>query len=1081
MTLRKIAKSGMKGRRKDSWLLKLVVSLSFAFITAALVFQASMEQTDINQKKELYGSWQAAYLGGNEDTLNRLKGEKEVKDIAYSTNLGTASKLGSVGTLSQELKKVGNFTLYKGEFPKADNEIAVELNQLSNAGMELEVGQKLLVDFVTTIVDINIDQQAYELEAQAMKEGYTLNRYGYHDNPNKRIGDINVIVSTDYVYYFKPGDPSDEQSIKTKGFMTHQEVVMQKEFVITGILNTYSDKWDLGGHAVPNAFVTEEAGKELRDAFYNNSYVDVSSYKPSMNIFVNLHNLNNAVIEKLEESYPDLKSEENEQEYISSIWRQLAGRLSSSEFEKVDAFYNTGSPEGSATEVSAEDSGLMKSELSKAEGSTSSFRRNSFTYPDTSNSVEHIITYAILGIIFITTVCAVFQIFLTQIKRRGRKLVLLKSIGATKLQLTGILAWEALYLWFTGLIYGGLSGTGLSVLILTAMRFTGNGSIAIAIPGKLLLIGIAVGTVSLFAGVLFPALSAVNIPLTGAMAEKQKHSGKVWKVKESKSKNIKPVKQNFLHITLRYLKNNRGKNLLSFAISLFIISILSASLYLSYNAWQRYNNSVIETGRPDYTLKAIYGENQNKLPDIEQELKSIKGVKAVESYKYGKNLLFWYEGMEKDPLLTAFEELLPDRLKQEHFSRYVNGTEGQQEYISSAFYSYYYGIDTKAAYAQSIFHAVQEGAIDMEKFKSGEEVILLLPLIKEGDAQVTEDTADTGGDSGRAGYNRVKAAVGVDKRLQWVLEENKAYYVSTDRKYKQLYDKAASLKAGDKIYLSTDKEKIEEAGRVTGFRTTEVTIGGIIYYFPEKGIWPFSNLNASYTVIGSMDGMETLYPNSKMGLFRIGVEQMTEMVKVLYPSSYGRTLWNITASDKDNQEVLDAALLTFANKYGFTLYNYKESSERMLAEALNNILIIALLGGITSVIALIAFYNTAVSKMEQEKNRIGILQALGVTKYQFTCQYLLQGLVQGIIAVVLANAGVLLVLLLVTAGTLKLPLGSLSVLAEALLADRLWLFPWLIHLCINIVFVAVTAILQAIPAIQIARQYPVENIRSLGR
>ncbi|WP_033165855.1 ABC transporter permease [Clostridium sp. KNHs205] len=1076
MTLRKIAKSGMKGRRKDSWLLKLVVSLSFAFITAALVFQASMEQTDINQKKELYGSWQAAYLGGNENTLNRLKGEKEVKDIAYSTSLGTASKLGSVGTLSQELKEVGNFTLYKGEFPKADNEIAVELNQLSNAGMELEVGQKLLVDFVTTIVDINIDQQAYELELQAMKEGYTLNRYGYHDNPNKRIGDINVIVSTDYVYYFKPGEPSDEQTIKTKGFMTHREVVMQKEFVITGILNTYSDKWDLGGHAVPNAFVTVEAGKKLSDAFYNNSYVDVSSYKPSMNIFLNLHNLNTAVIDKLEESYPDMKPEENEQEYINSIWRQLAGRLSSSEFEKVNDFYNAGNAESSAREVSAEDSGLLKSELSKAEGSTSSFRRNSFTYPDTSNSVAHIITYAILGIIFVTTVCAVFQIFLTQIKRRGRKLVLLKSIGATKLQLTGILAWEALFLWFTGLIYGGLSGTGLSVLILTIMRLTGNGSIAIAIPGKLLLIGIAVGTVSLFAGVLFPAVSAVNIPLTGTMAEKQKHSGKVWKAKGSK--NAKPVKQNFLHITLRYLKNNRGKNLLSFAISLFIISILSATLYLSYNAWQRYNNSVIETGRPDYTLKAIYGENQNKLPEIEQELKSIKGVKAVESYKYGKNLLFWYEGIEKDPLLTAFEELLPDKLKQEHFSRYVNGRSGQPEYISSAYYSYYYGIDTKAEYAQSIFHAVQEGTIDMEKFKSGEEVILLLPLVKEGEVQVTEDT---GADSGMAGYNRIKAAVGVDKRFQWVLEENNAYYISTDRKYKQLYDKAASLKAGDKIYLSTDKEIIDEAGRVTGFRTTEVTIGGIIYYFPEKGIWPFSNLNGSYTVIGSMDGMETLYPNSKMGLFRIGIEQMTEMVKVLYPSSYGRTLWNITASDKDNQEVLDAALLTFANKYGFTLYNYKESSERMLAEALNNILIIALLGGITSVIALIAFYNTAVSKMEQEKNRIGILQALGVTRHQFTCQYLLQGLVQGVTAAALANAGVLLVLLLVTVGTLKLSIGSFSVLMEALMADKLWLFPWLIHLCINLVFVAVTAILQAIPAIRIARQYPVENIRSLGR
>ena len=1068
MNLREIAKNGMKGRKRDSLLLKLVVSLSFAFITAGLIFQASMEATKTEQKKQLYGSWQAAYLNGNEDTYQKLKEEKEVQDLTYTSEIGTTTKLGTVGTMSKDFHQMGGFSLYKGEFPKTDNEIAVELNQLSSAGLELEVGQKLLLDIAVVTINENINEEIGENLQTEYHNSYfepnALIRYGYHDNPSRRIGDTNVIVSTDYVFYFRKGEPSDEKTIKEKGLITHQEVVLQKEFTITGIINTYSDKWDLGGHSVPSAFVTEEAGAKLLDDFRNNSFTDVSTYKIPMDLFFNLKHLNTATVSKMSEKYPspEIESEDVAALY-NRVWLNIKKGITPEDREKIKEYYSN-----LQTEPSQEDTGLTKE--TESEDSTANFRRNSFTYPDSSNSVEHLVTFAVLGIIFVTTVCAVFQIFLTQIRRRSRKLVLLKSIGATRGQLFRMLFWEAVYLWRTGLLMGVLGGSLLSILILCGMKLFSNENLVIDIPSGLLMLGILVGSISLFAGVLLPAISAVNVPLTGTLAKMQKHNKAVY---HGKKKRRKPVKQNFFHITLRYFKNNRGRGLLAFAISMFIISILTASIYLSYNSFSRYRDSVLENGRPDYTMRAVYGENQNKLPDIEAELMQIKGVKAVENLKFGKKLLFWYEGYHEDTILKAFEAQLPNELKQEHFSKYVSGTADQHEYISDAYYSYYYGIDTESESGKNLLSAVTEGTVDMDKFKKGEEVILLIPLTKEGNI---EDAA-----ANLSGYEKVKAAVGLDKRMSWILKKNKVYYTSMDRRYKDLYQSEGQLKPGDTLYLSTDREKIGEEDRIIGFNTAEVKVGGIIHYFPEGGSWPFSDLVPYYTVIGSMDGMEVMYPNSQMGLFRVNLEQMTEMIKILYPTAYGRTLWNITAEDKENPEVMDAALLAFANKNGFTLYNYRESSERMLAEALNNTMIISLLGLISSVIALIAFYNTSVSKMEQERNRIGILQSMGVTKGQFARQYIFQGIIQGVAAVIVTSAAMLLLLGIVTAITSEVRLSNLKELINQVIAVRLWLYPWKLHTAVCIIFTALLTILQLVPAMAIAKRYPVDNIRSLGR
>ena len=64
-------------------------------------------------------------------------------------------------------------------------------------------------------------------------------------------------------------------------------------------------------------------------------------------------------------------------------------------------------------------------------------------------------------VIFVVAFCAVLQIFLTQIKRRTRKIALLKSIGCTRGQVVSMLFWEGMYLLGYSMPLGIAAGFGV--------------------------------------------------------------------------------------------------------------------------------------------------------------------------------------------------------------------------------------------------------------------------------------------------------------------------------------------------------------------------------------------------------------------------------------------------------------------------------------------------------------------------------------------------------------------------------------------------------------------------------------------
>ncbi len=297
MKTKDIAKNGLKGRRRDTFLLKLVVTLAFIFIITAMIFQSSSKQTKLAHRLDLYGEWEAVYLYSDNDILEGLAQEPSVKELSNSMIIGNSGRSGVVGTYNEELIDMGNLTLFKGNYPEADNEIMVELNQMSALGLEPEIGQKISIEIDITLVseDVNkyIDETVQKINENGKDNQIEINKNGYNSAPFETINDILVVVSSEYMYVYNKREVSESkdvntnlETILTKGLLVSQKVILKKDFVISGILNTYTDKWDLGGYYAPNTFITETASVEILDAFYKNSILPTSDYEFKYNVFL---------------------------------------------------------------------------------------------------------------------------------------------------------------------------------------------------------------------------------------------------------------------------------------------------------------------------------------------------------------------------------------------------------------------------------------------------------------------------------------------------------------------------------------------------------------------------------------------------------------------------------------------------------------------------------------------------------------------------------------------------------------------------------------------------------------------------
>lgn len=1440
MITRKLAQQGMKGRKRDTFLLRTVITLSFVFITLATIFISSIKHTENYQKEQLYATWQTSILGATQGEIDYVKSHFNDDEYAVSELLGTYDGVGTVGTIDDNLIGMGSFKLLEGDFPKSRNDILIESNQLGALGASVDVGDTITVEVKYQVGSISEDEkQTFKAKIKSNNadtlsslspderesfvgkmfdsttscyykgRGYVTTQFKQNGTPlsqserlfeylyyrslyfdfefngeslgwdsNEAIKEITaydptlytyegmtVKLFTEYYYAYSQDDYDFvgsgvqlQNDIRDKGVVMNQYVVARLNFNVCGIIETYTDRWDTGFSTLANSFVCESGADFIKCAVEaategfkfgdantkfncpSNVFIKSKSLTPveaycvcvdasessekSVNETYDEFLANQTYREVMLYGKPCLISDKNYDEscmvepqtvyapingYAIFVWdvpeyTDAAGNHHASEevnvlvpkdvfdmfveefvleadertaeindvlggsfvsaasqyrildtLKKFDVFkkympygdfrkdtenwveicdggtkyvlnrkyfnekgvietpatYNYDSSmnpvtiidkdgketmylvndsefdiyyfylnaklqgDDEAADLDASDREYYASlRQSPYDNTNTHLRINSLAYPEDVADTQATLTITVVGIIFITTACAVFQIFLTQIKRRTRKIALLKAVGATNGQIGGMLVWEGVYLLAVGLPLGAVIGFIVSyAAIFISNDVQANKSIIFSVDPASLALGLVFGILALFLGMLIPMIIAIRTPLRGSMSGVgvKKTSVKRRAVSES----ALTTRQTFASVSKRHAQSNRSKNTVSFALSTFIISIMLIALFLGFCAFDDYKKIVLNDNRPDFLISAPYGMAPRFVEDKVPEIGEVAGISDVYAYRVIEKVPMMHEafspltehdkrsniiyafrqtaGIDRLDFFTQTQDLdsgSEDSSEDEDDNNNTQLVEGTDIVISSydkqnmlqltaeqlarfiipnssvsqsmahitnyrAYYGYgddyfdpsqfidpsnpdagdsdpqpddvndnpdaaseddetftpllttIYGIDADYPVMEQLKAAFAQSDFDEKEFAEGNQVILLVPKFLKGTSD--DYTSVVEGD-----FSKVSHA----KRMSAILDAAKAFKLSYDKRFATYYDTEDVIKVGDR--LEFEGSSISVGDETTSDKTIKktATVGAIINYFPNDSIWPFSDNCMGYEVIAGNNLVTKLRPGSSRRLNAEEVQGYLMMDDLFYGGINGHTDFYIYGSDEMTRADTDLPLLTYAKSLGLSLTNYRESNSALYNEAVNNAMIIALLGIAAAMIALVILSNTVSSSVEQDSKRYGILQSIGVEARSFKLEQYRTGFLNGLISILIANALVALILFFTTFGATFGYEMSIGDYFADMIQNRLAMYPWALHAALCIVYLAIQMVIYRVPLKTVLKRSPIENIRA---
>lgn len=141
--LRKLAVRGMRGRRKDTRVLALVIGMGFLFLTAGTLLLSSFHGSQAQQRQNLYGNWHLLYGGGDAEVCRNLEGLTQTDEAVTVTMLGSDEKCGHVAVWDEDFARLGNLRILEGRAPEAKGEILLERGQLGLFSEEIGVGSQI--------------------------------------------------------------------------------------------------------------------------------------------------------------------------------------------------------------------------------------------------------------------------------------------------------------------------------------------------------------------------------------------------------------------------------------------------------------------------------------------------------------------------------------------------------------------------------------------------------------------------------------------------------------------------------------------------------------------------------------------------------------------------------------------------------------------------------------------------------------------------------------------------------------------------------------------------------------------------
>ncbi|WP_426350593.1 FtsX-like permease family protein [Alloiococcus sp. CFN-8] len=1071
MIILKIALEGMRGRKKQTALLLLVILLSFTFIVSATMFYGGIAETEENARLAMYGQWQAAYLSADKGTTEYLKENKSIDKISVNRIVDRNTDVGVLGTIDESFLKMGKLSMVTGKLPEKPNEIALDLSTFTELGLsEADIGNAIRIssEVIYTLVPhfeiteyLNNRKTLFGEKTINYDLPYTYTRNGTEVNNefetklNTPISnsDDHVISIRENFFYYGPSNPSEE-TIKRDGLQTNKTLILNYYYVLTGVIDSYSERWDTAEYPVVNAFLTEEGADNHYNKLRNSSAL--SSPAELLKIFPEEYNVF---------MYSEALGENLYDELFPGVMKFLA------EENKDD---------GNLTE-------FLGGEGDTNEG-TWKFRKNKLAYPSEANEQKERLIYTVMAAIFIISAISIFQLYLSQTRRRARTFALLKAIGATNHQVVKVFLAENIVLLMTAMPIGILLGIALS-LGAEKISILLDASLEVAFIPSITIQGIIITMLSLFIGMILPIFYALSVPITGTVEKPPSHRKRDEKdTVENIEENSFSTKNALRKLNKSYSLHNRGKSILALSMSLITCVLLLSSVLLSYISREKYIDEVLQKGKPDYVLELLQG-----IPWVENTLKDVPGIKDISTFWKGNDLHVYYEGIEEDEIVSTFKESLPPISLGEYFGGYKDSDYGLKEVDSAIitnFYSplsYLYdegyfvvkGTNNRATAADienqntdwysipiyeysdtanKIFSSITDGELNEQKFWSGEEVILLMPMYSElqknpeGDIATALETSS------------------FQSAMSKVLEAAGKYKLSLNEEEIQGMKKNNGIRIGDSLWISANEEPEENYRGL--YKPREVKVGGIIRYFPEKGLWPFSETNQNYSVIGSPTLLEDLYVGFGMNLENLDKTSISLLNQTIAKVKLGRTVFYLYGEDKGDFSKTEDSLQEIANKLGGYVTNFREDNKLLLSEATNNTAILALLCVVSAALATIILYNSLSSRADQDKKRTGILQAIGVTKKQLKKTQLSKGIRNALISLIASH--IILISMVYILFSARAEASGLDIMVY--INKFINYYSFYVHIAVVIIYFIITIFIYTLPTRRVIKNSPVENI-----
>ncbi len=851
------------------------------------------------------------------------------------------------------------------------------------------------------------------------------------------------------------------ESFKETGVRT-SETLIYKTYTVVGYAAPYADHWDVRGCAMPDAFVSPEAGAaQLRALRYAEEfyYEGAPTYTPcSILLLSDPEGTTRQTVEEILPVYQEAQQPYFRMEaFVDDMMGQSKGFITGLDpvtgEEKscqVMIYQNAESSnyvlqdnDGTWWWISGDPSAperweefddillpLQPTELTVGELEQNNIyplRLNNYSYPPSGNAEESL-QLLCSGVLVGVAACSVFQVFWVQLRRRKMRLATMMSIGATDGQVLGMLLLEVLLLLAVSLVLGTALGFGLARLVtaLTGARFT--------VEGKYLLGGMACCVAAVLIGALIPMLLVLHTPLTGR-EQVSRHTLHLRSPRRAS-------RQSYNRILLRQMTVNRGRTALQFLLAWLLAVIALLTVFLCHGAYGGYRRSVTDTAMPDYEITAPYGMSQRFAEDSLEQAEQLRQGSHISMTTEAPNVwLHCDDLLEKSPILHTLQNM-PQA--QSMFRQVENDQTGFAVRVV--------GVQQDSDVLDRLLAMLPQGTVDREELEQGKACILLVPQYMPEGADVRQKTPD------RSVLDGLRA----DEQAGYLLE------LHYNGRYRSVCREDTAIRPGDRISLTAYTQLVSEIGTTEVSTTLQPRVAAVISVLDE-GIWPMSNTNSTHVVVSGVSLVSQLYSMANTRMTADQADYHRIMAQIFYPDCYGMTRFavsNLPGSDPITQ---DTAAADFAEGLGLDFTNQRLQIEREASAAQRKMMLFLLLGVEMSLVVLTLLYSAAGVAVEQDRYRLGALQALGVTDRQMNRGQAMQALGIAAVACVAANLTLALVQLLT---------ALMSGHPWVTLLENLNGYPWGIHALVCLAFLVSYTVLQSLPIRRVSRLDPIENIRS---